>query len=198
MTFRVALYREIRRRMIDAGFKAEYEWAQTVKPPTSAHAFATEYVWVVLNSGIKNQVARKIADKVYAQLERGLPVWSVFRHVGKAEAIERIWREREVHFADFQRAEDKIAFCATLPWIGPTTKYHLAKNYGVDCAKPDRWLVRLAEASGESVDGLCSRLARAAGDRIAAVDLVLWRACNLGIIEVKGGRIRFPAMRAAA
>jgi hypothetical protein len=24
-----------------------------------------------------------------------------------------------------------------MPWIGKITKYHLAKNYGVDCASPD-------------------------------------------------------------
>src|SRR5204862_28581 len=34
------------------------------------------------------------------------------------------------------------------PYIGPVTCWHLAKNVGMDVVKPDRHLVRMAQASG--------------------------------------------------
>ena len=61
----------------------------------------------------------------------------------------------------------------------PITCWHLAKNYGHDCAKPDRYLTRIAGAEG--THDLCARLAKETGDRIATVDLVIWRAANLGL-----------------
>ena len=79
--------------------------------------------------------------------------------------------------------------CASLPWIGDITKYHLAKNLGANVAKPDRWLVRLADAEKTTVDQLCRRLAIATGDRVATVDVVLWRACAVGVLVIDGGMI---------
>jgi len=74
-----------------------------------------------------------------------------------------------------------MAFLASLPWIGEITKYHLGKNLGtLDTAKPDRHLVRIAGAEG--AHALCARLARATGDKVATVDVVIWRAANLGLL----------------
>ena len=73
-----------------------------------------------------------------------------------------------------------MAWLQTLPFIVPITVYHLAKNYGFDCAKPDRHLVRIAGAEG--THELCARLARETGDRIATVDVVIWRAANLKLV----------------
>lgn len=53
-----------------------------------------------------------------------------------------------------------IEFCETLPRVGGITKYHLAKNLGVDVAKPDVWLERVAAKSGETVHELCGRLSK--------------------------------------
>ena len=65
--------------------------------------------------------------------------------------------------------------------LGSTTKFHLAKNLGVDCAKPDIWLKRVAAESGEDVQHLCAHLAQSTGDKRAIVDSVIWRACQSGI-----------------
>ena len=106
----------------------------------------------------------------------------VVGHKGKVSAIKRIWEHRQMFFEDYMSAEDKIAFCETLPWIGPITKFHLAKNFGVDCAKPDRHLQRVADKADKSVDDLCRELAEVTGDKIRTVDLVIWRAAERGII----------------
>lgn len=71
---------------------------------------------------------------------------------------------------------------------------HLAKNLGCDVVKPDRWLERLAAAEGTTPHLLCNRLAYASGDRIATVDVVLWRACAIGILTVNDGVIATPGL----
>lgn len=182
MILTVNQYLDVRRRLIDLGHEGDYEWSENLKPPSTPDALSCEFTWVVLNSGMKNTVARKIMDRVWPLLIADQSIASAFGHKGKVAAIERVWRHREDYFTCFNIATDKVAWCESLPWIGGITKYHLAKNLGVDCAKPDRWLVKLANESGESVEGLCGRLAAATGDRVATVDVVLWRACAVGIL----------------
>jgi hypothetical protein len=63
-----------------------------------------------------------------------------------------------------------------MPYIGPVTWRHLAKNVGVAVAKPDRHLVRLSIALGRSsVDELCHEIAELVADPVSVVDVVLWR-----------------------
>jgi endonuclease III len=43
---------------------------------------------------------------------------------------------------------DAVSELEKLPYIGAVTKFHLAKNLGLDVAKPDRHLVRVAKRFG--------------------------------------------------
>lgn len=188
------LYLEIRGILADRGHGDDYTWSQSVKSPPTPEALACEYAWVVLNSGMRSAVARKIMDRVWPLVTADEPIGSAFKHKGKAAAIQEAWRRRVERFDEFfgeylRDGGDVLAWCQSLPWIGGITKYHLAKNLGVDCAKPDRWLVRLAGAEGETVDGLCGRLAAETGDRVATVDVVLWRACAIGLLKVRDGAV---------
>lgn len=178
-------YQEIRATIIAEGYGDEIEWAQNVKAPETAEDFAGEAIWVILCSGMKEQIARKIQDKVFPALHAGIPVANVFGHKGKAAAIDVIWRDRESLFHTLSISHDKVGFCLGIPWIGEITKWHLAKNLGVDCAKPDIHLSRLAKHYRTTPARLCADLAAASGDRIATVDVVIWRACNLGIIKTR-------------
>ena len=188
-------YEELRHQLVDLGYGKEIEWAESVQAPESPEALWREYAWVIINSGMKNQIAEKIWDKVRPEVEGGGSARNVFGHIGKASAIDFGWTYRAMWFRSFtegvRRGLPPLAFvewCESLPWIGPITKWHLAKNLGVDCAKPDRWLERVAAAStvrpGETVQELCERLSHASGDRVATVDLVIWRACNLGLVAL--------------
>ena len=177
-------YQELRAAVISAGYESEIEWSQTVCAPKTADDFAGEAIWVILCSGMKAQVARIIEGRVRNLIRAGKPIkGNVLGRSGKAGAIDLIWRDREALFTAFTSAADKVQFCLTLPWIGNITKWHLAKNLGVDCGKPDIHLSRVAAHYGTTPDALCSAIAAATGDRIATVDLVIWRACNLGIIK---------------
>jgi len=210
----VDIYLRVRAKLAELGFGDDYEWSENVKAPATADALCCEYTWVVLNSGMKNTVARGIMDRVWPALVTGKPIRDLFRHVGKVSAIEHVWGHRRDYFTCFnailngaQRSSSGepwsdmavgdaiVAWCESLPWIGKITKFHLAKNLGADVAKPDRWLIRLGAASGETVEELCSRLARKTGDRIATVDVVLWRACAVGVLIVDEDGIRLRGER---
>jgi len=170
-------------------------WAESLKAPLDANEFASEAIFVICNSGMKNTVARGIYERVIAALAMGYSAAAAFRHKGKVAAIDTIWRDRERLFADFIAdaplgPEACLTFLATLPWIGNITKYHLAKNFGIDIAKPDVHLQRLADLHKTTPQELCADLARETGYRVATVDTVLWRACANGVIDFHTGAFR--------
>lgn len=168
-------------------------WSENLAPPTDAEDFALEAIYVICNSGMKNTVARRIFERVRGAVTSGESALTVFRHAGKASAIDSIWSNRAALLASYNAASDKVEFCASLPWIGGITKYHLAKNFGADVAKPDVHLQRLADREGTSPQKLCERLAAETGFRAATVDVVLWRACANGIINSKTGALALAA-----
>jgi hypothetical protein len=189
-------FQRLERAVKAAGFDDDIAWAERLAPPRSADAFAREAVYVIVNSGMKNTVALRIFERCMERLEVGMPLRSAFKHPGKSRAIRTIWREREQLFDAYCAADDKLGFCAGLPWIGPVTSYHLAKDLGADLAKPDVHLARLARVDRTTVERLCRRLARQTGYRVATVDTILWRACEQGILnsrryEAEGWRAAF-------
>lgn len=170
----------------------DIEWSENLKPPVDADDFASEAIFVICNSGMKNTIAVKIFAKVMAAVQCGISAFAVFGHPGKAKAIDAIWRDREALLASYLTAPDKIEFCASLPWIGGITKYHLAKNFGADVAKPDVHLQRLADREGVTAQALCERLAASTGYRTATVDVLLWRACANGVLNSRTGVLSTP------
>ncbi len=167
----------------------DINWSENVKEPADSEAFALESIFVICNSGMKNTVAMGIFKRCAAALQKGSAVFEVFKHPGKAAAIEHIWAHRHALFADYLAATDKLAYLETLPWIGSITKFHLAKNFGANVAKPDIHLQRMADRQGCTVELLCAGLAEATGYRAATIDVILWRAAANGIIDSKTGRI---------
>lgn len=183
------------RQILGAQAEDDIAWAEGLRPPTDCEQFALEAIFVICNSGMKNTVARGIFERVRLALFEGRPVLEAFKHPGKAAAIEWIWAQRApLHEILLQSAgqggDELLAFCARLPWIGGITKYHLAKNFGADVAKPDVHLQRLADREGCTAQALCERLAAATGWRIGTVDTLLWRACALGLIDSPTGHIQ--------
>lgn len=176
-------YRELKAAIITAGFKHDIEWAETIQPIENRNAddFFNEYAWVVINSGMKNQVAHIIWDRVRGALMSGRNVSkSEFGHFGKVAAINAAFSKRRELFEAYKAATDKMEFMRSLPFIGPITVFHLAKNFGLSFAKPDRHLVRIAGKEG--THPMCARLAKESGDSVVVVDTVIWRAGNLGLI----------------
>jgi len=177
-------YLNLRKRLIMAGYAGELKWAASIKTCSMPVAFRDEYCWVVLNSGMKEQIARQIWARVRPVMMRGESAATVFGHKLKAKAIDDMWRYYHAHFTAWQAKTEpeRMIYLRTLPFIGEITVYHFAKNLGMDVAKPDRHLVRIAAETNETTDQLCRRIANATGHRIAVIDTVLWRAANLGFV----------------
>ena len=172
---------EVALRLI--GYGPMIEWSETIQPPKTAEQFAGEAIYVICNSGMKNSVAAPIAVRCLAALVAGVSATSVFGHPDKAAAIDAVWQQRAMLFERYCRENDKVHFLGGLPWIGPVTKHHLAKNLGVDTAKPDVHLERLARRDKTTTQTLCRRLARQTGYRVATIDTILWRACADGLLN---------------
>lgn len=106
-----------------------------------------------------------------------------FSHRGKINAI--IAFAEHVSDTSFDRVRDGIAadptgYLLQLPYFGPATSCHLAKNIGVAVVKPDRHLSRMAARCRHgSPAELCQAISERTGDPIGLVDLVLWRYAAL-------------------
>ncbi len=182
------LFLELVQRLGQQGLD-DIAWAESLRPPVDPDQFAFDAIFVVCNSGMHHRIAQKIFDKCVPALLEGRPVIGVFKHPGKAQAIETLWRDRVALLAAYNAATDKLAFCQSLPWIGAITKFHLAKNYAAEVAKPDVHLQRLADRAGVTPQALCESLAKATGWRVGTVDTLLWRLCATGILDSRTGII---------
>lgn len=178
------------------GYGPVIDWSESIRPPEDADKFASSAIYVICNSGMRVTVAAPIAERCIVALLSGDSATGVFGHPGKAPAIDYIWEQREELFSRYCAGKDKVEVLADLPWIGPVTKYHLAKNLGIDTAKPDVHMERLARRERTKTLTLCRRLARQTGYRVATIDSVLWRACadgllNSRIYEARGWKAGF-------
>ena len=194
----VEQYRVIKMVLIKLGYSKEIEWQDSLDfDIVSETIFLRESAWVVLSSGMRETVVRRlfpafstcffdwrsatrIAENSSTCARKAL---SVFGHTGKVNAIIRIAERLE--FEGFESLKNKIVdnsiqTLQSLPFVGPVTSFHLAKNLGLEVAKPDRHLVRIAAATGfSSTQSLCEKIAEKTGDKISVVDLVLWRFATI-------------------
>ncbi len=173
---------EIVDKLLELGYGEEIGWQRDLKECESNIQFAKEAIWVILNSGMKEQIARKISDRIYEALDSGRDISEVFGHKGKVSAIKYVLASSGKLFAEYVEAKDKIDYLQTIPFIGKITCYHLAKNLGHDCVKPDRHLVRVASKYKQTPDEFCEELSKATGERKCVIDIIIWRACNLKIL----------------
>lgn len=171
-------YNRAKKDIIQKGYKHEIEIVEN-RQFNDVHSgeFFWQYVYVVFNAGMKNQVAESMHRKF---VEFGI---DTVKHPGKRRAIKLAMKEHKQWFRELKKLDsvpDRLLFLKSLPWIGDITKYHLARNLGLDVAKPDRHLVRIAKRFGYSdVQQMCKEVSEKTGDRIGTVDLVLWRFLNL-------------------
>lgn len=191
-------YLDAKQAVIEAGFAWESDWQATITFERLTEPwFLREAAWVILCSGMRESVirdrfkplseaflgwrsAREIITARRACRRRAL---ATFNHRPKIDAIIEIAdRVAKTSFESVRAnvAQGGIDYLRTLPFIGPVTSYHLAKNIGLQVAKPDRHLTRIAEMFGfHSVQRMCSTISELIYDPIPVVDVVLWRFAAL-------------------
>lgn len=175
----IEFYNQAKKDIIQKGYQKEIDFVEQRKfDDITSGEFFWQYVYVVFNAGMKNQVAESMYRKF---VESGI---DAVKHLGKRKAIELAIKEYKWWFKELKELDtiiDKLLFLKSLPWIGDITKYHLARNLGIDVAKPDRHMMRLADKFGydSNVMYMCNDISKQVGARIGTVDVILWRYCNL-------------------
>ena len=175
-------------------FREEIAWQRAVCiADVSESSFLREAAWVIFCTGYRERTLRArfgYLSLCFCDWESGAAIMesveacrtaalAAFNNTRKVDALIQIARlvAREGFEAlkpDILRRP--IEVLRTLPYIGPVTAYHLAKNLGLPVAKPDRHLQRLAAVlSYPDAHALCGEIAALTGDPPNVVDLVFWR-----------------------
>ena len=173
----------------------------------TADEFADMCAYVILAGGFSQKTAKSIHKKIMEYIYKNGAdfdaLFKMFRNKNKINAICKIWTNRKSLCDGFYTCnsdDDKIKYLATLPHIGKITANHLARNLGVDVVKYDVWIRRLgvlyAGISGIDEHGkLTDDVKRACDDMFAHlvretklprgyIDVVLWKALQIGLIKV--------------
>ena len=172
-------YEHIKDLLKNNGYKKEIEWVENIPPLEKQDKwyFFQEYCWVVINSGMKNTVARKIFIRFW---DDGNFDFNIIRHPHKKRAIKEVYNRLEFHFEHLKQSKNRLKYLKSLPHIGDITKYHLARNLGLNYGKPDRHMVRIIDAFGyNNVQTFCKDVSDLSHDKIGVVDLVFWRYATL-------------------
>ena len=191
-------YSKVKSFVLESGFQNEVEWQAGIDFSDMTESdFLREGAWVILNSGMRESVIRKYfselsfcffewesANKINESrtfcYETAIDIFNNDRKI--SAIIDMSARLCNVTFKKIKEYLEKtpIEFLQTFKHIGPITSYHLAKNLGLQIAKPDRHLVRLSNFLGfGDVQDLCSIISEDSGDTVPVVDVVLWRFATL-------------------
>jgi|ERR1044072_2097641 hypothetical protein len=191
-------YMTAKNTILEAGFSFEIDWQDSlVFDHITETDFLREAAWVVLSSGMSEFIIRQKFPKISAAfldwksashiVECGAECRKAalrhFKHSKKIESILTI--ALHVHEKSFEVVcefirQEGISYLSQFPYMGPATSRHLAKNIGLQVAKPDRHLKRISERVGYCTpEEMCADIATMVGDKITVVDLVLWRYATL-------------------
>lgn len=173
----VNIYLKIKEIVISEGYEQEIKSIESIPKDFDKEYFFGEYCWVVINSGMKNKVAEKIFERFWND---GDINFDEVKHTHKNKSIKQVYSRLDFIYNHFITSKNKLEYLKALPHIGDITKYHLARNLGLDYAKPDRHLTRIANfLNYNDVQKLCSKISEYVDDKIGIVDLVLWRFATL-------------------
>lgn len=194
LAYAMEFFSEAKDYVESAGLASEVNWQRNTNfEDFTESELLREHAWVALCSGFKESVVRKIFDHMslcFCDWESAAAIASagdvccltaskVFGNRSKLDGILATAKHlHSVGFLEYKNAVllDPINCLQQLPFIGPITSWHLAKNLGLDVAKPDRHLFRVSKSLGfRSADHLCRELASSTGEQVKVVDLIVWR-----------------------
>ena len=184
--------------VLEKGYAPEIDWQYEVSiDRINEKTFLCEAAWVILSSGMRESVIRKkfldisnaffnwnsaykITENASYCRSRAL---QHFKNKAKIDAI--LVLTKQIYIQGFDKIlenllKNGIEYLQQFPFLGPATSFHLAKNIGVSCAKPDRHLCRIAEIFGYNcVQSLCNDISNITEEPMPVIDLVLWRYSTL-------------------
>lgn len=184
--------------VIQNGYSNEIDWQDEINLNSLTYqSFLKEYTWVVLASGLSDKVVSKVFPKIqiifrnWTDLDYILQNYAtilssslkIFNNKPKINALLKT--VTYIKFNGFEFVKKRIysrgiEYLKTFSFIGEATCYHLAKNIGLSCAKPDRHLLRISKSVGYNTPhDLCKVISEYIAEKIQVVDLVIWRYATL-------------------
>ncbi|MEK6154593.1 hypothetical protein WIW50_15085 [Flavobacteriaceae bacterium 3-367] len=176
------------------GFAEEIEWQDNLHIDNIEEStYLREAAWVILSSGMRESVIRKVFPLISASFynwessfiiisNQDFCFSSAMKDFANPKKLKAILRIAEiVHTEGFESVlqsirQEKLAYITRLPFMGPATGYHFAKNIGLDVTKPDRHLIRIASNLGYNCPHkLCLDISEVTDEKLSVIDLVLWR-----------------------
>jgi len=180
--------------------------------------FANEVFYVICVAGFKQTTAKKMCNKVIDFINKypnptvdGL--LTIYKNKNKINAIVKVWNNRvQLHdeFYKLSNPEEKLNFLSKLPHIGNITKYHIARNLGINFVKYDIWIQRLGVALYGNIeyakivsnsklnpeikkmcDKMFSDLEAQINEKVGYIDVVLWKACQQGLLKIDRDKVFF-------
>jgi hypothetical protein len=153
-----------------------------------------EYAWVVFTCGFRADVVRskwgevgemlfgfepaRVRESTFEELLESSPIKNRQKVRALREASEVVTEEWVSELRGLGEPDQVRSRLRELPFVGEVTVWHLMRNLGVDCFKPDRHIVSLAGLLGREPAELFERLSDCGAERFTGVaDYVLWRAC---------------------
>jgi hypothetical protein len=191
-------YRKAKETVIRAGFMDEISWQESVNfNDVTESDFLREHAWVTLSAGMRERVIRDLFQAISSSfydfesaeiivVNESCCRCLALKHFNNQRKIDAIiLMANKISSKGFNAFKESLYFnplemLQSLPYIGPITCYHLAKNIGLQVAKPDRHLTRLANHAGyDDVQTFCKDISLQTGDSIPVVDIVLWRFASI-------------------
>lgn len=178
--------------------------------------FAYECFYVICVAGFKQDYAKIMSEKIIEYTKNGQEftfenLIKIYKNKMKVKAIVDVWENRvkyQKQFYNLNNVDEKVNFLQTLPHIGNITKYHLARNLGLNFVKYDIWIQRLGvalcgtEEYSDKVnnskllpeikyfcDNMFKNLAEITGESVGFLDVVLWRACQKNLLVINKMRV---------
>ncbi|WFN36913.1 hypothetical protein L1994_00510 [Methanomicrobium antiquum] len=194
----VKKYFFVKKIVIEEGYNDEIIWQKNIIfQQISESDFLREISWVILSSGMREKViskyfpiisncfynwisAEKITINKISCLEEALKIFNHKKKIASIIAAAELIFKRGFDWFKNEIVKDPINKLKEFDFIGPITVFHLAKNIGLDVAKPDRHLVRIALNEGfDDVQEFCKKISKVSGDSVPVVDVVLWRYATI-------------------
>ena len=188
----------IKKYVISKGYSNEIDYSNYISLSTLSEAqFLREIAWVILSSGMSYNSINKNFKNISLAFYNWYSAESIYksRNFCKRKALKFFNNENKinaiiasseiVYSSGFHTIKNNIQdkgidYLENFPFIGPATKYHLAKNIGFNLAKPDRHLLRISTKLGfSSPNNLCQVLSNRIAEDVSVIDLVIWRYATL-------------------
>ena len=178
--------------------------------------FAEEVFYVICVAGFKQETAKKICKRITEYIKQNQnptfeEVIKLYGNINKVRAIIKVWNNRHQLQKDFyslSTPEEKLNFLSNLPHIGNITKFHIARNLGINFVKYDIWIQRLGVALygnleyAEKVsnsklnpeikamcDKMFSDLEAKINEKTGYIDVVLWKSCQQGLFIIERDKV---------